>query len=149
MWLMVSFSIPSLMLWSYGTADTELTVALERHDASTLLECSRHYQQYIQENLIEQVPTDPTEVSISTSCLFCFLCVITNCPSQFKDVGSLIAHEVPKEHADTERTDQETKHASHIQHTMPVRTEASTTATFIVDDNWMYLLLNLYFLKTY
>ena len=43
-------------------------------------------------------------------------------------------------------TDQEMKHASHIQHTMPVRTEASMSATFIVDDDWMYLLLNLYFL---
>ena len=130
MWLLVSFSIPSLMLWSYGTTGTELRIALERHDASTLLECSRHYQQYIQENLVEQVPTDPTEVSISTSCLFCFLYVITNCPSQFKDVGSLIAYEVPKEHADTERTDQETKHAFHNQHALHGQGEASTSATF-------------------
>ena len=30
----------------------------------------------------------------------------------------------------TEITDQETKHASHTQHTMPTRGEASTSATF-------------------
>ena len=45
--------IPSLMLWSYGTTGTELRVAPERHDASTLLERSRHYQQYIKENFLE------------------------------------------------------------------------------------------------
>ena len=140
---MVSFFIPSLMLWSYGTTGTELRVALERHDASTLLECSRHYQQYIQENLVEQVPTDPTEVSISTSCLFCFLCVITNCPSQFKDVGSPITDEVMDEQADTkktrtEMTDQETKHASHIQHTMYVRSEASMNNISLLDRSMYY-----------
>ena len=122
----VCFSILSSMLQRCGTTGTEL----ERHHTSTLLELSRHYQQYIQENLLEQVPTDPTEVSISTSCLFYFLCVITNCPSQFKDVGSLVTDEVPEGHADTERTDQETKHASHIQHAMPGQGEASTSATF-------------------
>ena len=67
MQLLVCFSIPSLMLWRCGTTGTKLRVATERHDASTLLEHSRHCQQYIQENLLEQVPTDPTEVNLSTS----------------------------------------------------------------------------------
>ena len=62
--------IPSLMLWSYGITGTELRVAPERHGVSTLLESSRHYQQYIQENLLEQVPIDPAETNPSTSCLF-------------------------------------------------------------------------------
>ena len=78
--LHVCFSIPSLMLWSYGTTGTELRVALERHDASTLLERSRYYQQYIQENLLEQVPTYLTKVNLSTSYPFCFLCVTIDCP---------------------------------------------------------------------
>ena len=149
----VCFSIPSSMLWSYGTTCTELRVAPERHNALTFLERSRHYQQYIQENLVEQVPMDPAEVNLSTSCLFYFLCAVIDYPSQFEDAGLPIADEVIDEQAntrriETERTDQEMKHASHIQHTMPVRTEASTSATFIVDDDWMYLLLNLYILKT-
>ena len=129
----VCFSIPSSMLQRRGTTGTELRVAFERHNASTLLEHSHYYQQYIQENLIEQVPTDPAEVNVLTSCLFYFLCAVIDCPSQFKDIGSLIANEVMDEQADTkrtetERTDQEMKHTSHIQHTMPVRTEASTSA---------------------
>ena len=131
----------------------ELGAALEGYDASTLLEHSHHYQQYIQENLLEQVPTDPATVNLSTSYPFYFLCVVIDYPSQFEDAGLPIADEVIDEQAntrrtETERTDQEMKHASHIQHTMPVRIEASTSATFIVDDDWMYLLLNLYFLKT-
>ena len=64
--------IPSSMLWSYGITDPELRVALEGYDALTLLEHSRHYQQYIQENLLEQVLTNPVEVNLSTSCLFIF-----------------------------------------------------------------------------
>ena len=55
--LHAGFFIPSLMLWSYGITGTELRITLERHDALTLLERSRYYQQYIQENLPEQVPT--------------------------------------------------------------------------------------------
>ena len=145
----VYFFIPSSMLQRCGTTGTEF----ERHDTSTLLEHSCHYQQYIQENLLVQVLTDPAEINLSISCVFYFLCVVIDCPSQFEDVGSPVADEVMDEQADTkrtetERTDQEMKHASHIQHTMPIRTEASTSATFIVDDDWMYLLLNLYFLKT-
>ena len=65
--LHVYFSIPSLMLWSCSTTGTKLRIAL---DASTLLEHSRHYQQYIQENLLEQVLTDLAEVNLSTSYLF-------------------------------------------------------------------------------
>ena len=135
MQLLVCFSIPSLMLWSCGTTGTKLRVAPKRHDASTLLERSRHYQQYIQENLVKQVPIDPAEVNLSTSYLFYFHCVVINCSSQFKDVGLLVADEVMEEQADTkktrtEMTDQETKHASHTQYTMPARGEASTNATF-------------------
>ena len=126
----VCFSIPSSMLQRYGTTDTELRVAPERHDASTLLERSRHYQQYIRENFVEQVPTDPAEVNLSISCLFCFLYVVTDCPSQFEDDGLPIADEVMEEQTDTEkteteRTDQETKHAFHTQHAMSVQSEAS------------------------
>ena len=42
-----------------------------------------------------------------------FLCVAIDCPLWFKDVGSLIADEVTEEQADTERSDQEMKYASH------------------------------------
>ena len=112
MWLLVSFSIPSLMLWSYGTTGTELRVPLERHDALTLLEHSRYYHQYIQENLLGQVLTDPAE-----------------------DVGLPITDEIMEEQTDTRRTeteitDQETKHASHTQHTMPARGKVSMSITF-------------------
>ena len=50
-------------------------MALEGYDASTLLEHSHYCQQYIQENLLEHVPTDPDEVNLSTSFPFYFLCV--------------------------------------------------------------------------
>ena len=101
----------------------ELRAALKGYDASTLLEHSHYYQQYIQKNLLEQVPTDPAEVNLSTSYLF-FL---------FSLCCSSIADEVMDEQADTRRTeiemtDQETKHASHTYYTMPARGEASTNA---------------------
>ena len=64
--------IHSLMLWSYDIISPELRVALEGYDASTLLERSHHYQQYIQDNLLEQVSTGATEVNRSTSCPFLF-----------------------------------------------------------------------------
>ena len=110
------------MLWSCGTTGTELRVAPERHDALNLLERSCHYQQYIQENLLEQIPTDPTKVNLSTSYPFCFLCVTIDCPLQFEDVGSPITDEVMEEQTDaekteTERTDHKREHASHTQHT--------------------------------
>ena len=89
--LHVCFFIPFLMLQSYGTTCTELRVALEGYDVLTLLEHSCHYQQYIQENLLEQVPTYPAEVNLSTSCPFYFLCIAIDYPLQFEDVGSLIA----------------------------------------------------------
>ena len=44
----------------------ELRVTLEGYDTSTLLEHSRHYQQYIQENILEQVPTGTAEVYTPT-----------------------------------------------------------------------------------
>ena len=139
----VCFSIPSSMLWSYGTTCIKLRVAPERHDTSTLLERSCHYQQYIQENLIEQVPTDLAEVNLSTSYPFCLLYVITDYHSQFEDVGLPIADEVMEEQADTkktrtEMTDQEIKHASHIQHTMHVRSEASMNDISLLDRSMYY-----------
>ena len=138
----VCFSILSSMLQSCSTTVTKLRVAPERHDALTLLEHSRHYQQYIQENLIEQVPTDPAEVNLSTSYPFYFLYVTINCPLQFEDVSSPVADEVMKEQTDAERTetewtDQEMEHASHTLYAIPVQNKASTSATF--DD---VLLLN-------
>lgn len=66
--------IPSSMLWSCSMTGPELRVALEGYGVSTLLERSRHYQQYIQENLLEQVPTDPAEVNPSTFCPLFSLC---------------------------------------------------------------------------
>ena len=136
--LHVCFSIPSSMLWSYGTTCTELRVAPERHDTSTLLERSCHYQQYIRENFVEQVPTDPAEVNLSTSYFFYFLFVVIECPSQFEDAGSPVADEVMDEQVDTgktetERTDQKREHASYIQHTMHVRSEASMNNISLLD----------------
>ena len=49
----IPFPIPSSILWSYSLTGPELRVALEGYDAATLLECSRHYQQYIRENILE------------------------------------------------------------------------------------------------
>ena len=91
----VCFSILSSMLWSYGTTCTEPRVALERHDALTLLDRSCHYQQYIQEDLLEQVLTDLA--TVASQHLVLFLCVVTDCPSQFEDVGSPVADEVMEE----------------------------------------------------
>ena len=59
---LVPFPIPSLMLWSCSLSGLELRVALEGYDALNLLERSCHYQQYIWENILEQVPTGATEV---------------------------------------------------------------------------------------
>ena len=50
------------MLWSCSLSGPELRVTLEGYDALTLLERSRHYQQYIQENILEQVRTGAAEV---------------------------------------------------------------------------------------
>ena len=58
----IPFHIPSSMLWSCSLTGPELRVALEGYDALTLLERSRHYQQYIRENILEQVPTGVAEV---------------------------------------------------------------------------------------
>ena len=49
----------------------KLGATLDGYDVLTLLERSRHYQQYIQENLLDQVPIDPAEVNLSTSYLLC------------------------------------------------------------------------------
>ena len=43
----IPFCIPSSMLWSCSLSGPELRVAFEEYDTSTLLERSRHYQQYI------------------------------------------------------------------------------------------------------
>ena len=54
--------IPFLIHWSSDLTGPELRVALEGYDASTLLECSRYYHQFIEENLLEQIPTNLEEV---------------------------------------------------------------------------------------
>ena len=69
----VPFPIPSSMLWSCSLTGPELRVALEGYDASTLLERSHHYQQYIQENILEQVPTGAAEVCFFDILFFSFL----------------------------------------------------------------------------
>ena len=72
----VPFPIPFSMLWSYSLSGPKLRVALEGYDALTLLERSRHYQQYIRENILEQVPTGAAKVYPSTPCSFCFLYLV-------------------------------------------------------------------------
>ena len=72
----VPFPIPSSMLWSYSLTGPELRVALEGYDASTLLEHSHHYQQYIQENILEQVPTGAAEVCFFDILFFSFLYLV-------------------------------------------------------------------------
>ena len=73
----MTFPIPSSMLWSCCLTGLELWVTLEEYDASTLLEHSRHYQQYIQENILKQVPTGATEVYSSPSySLFSLFCIL-------------------------------------------------------------------------
>ena len=72
----VPFPIPSSMLWSCSLSSPELRVALEGYDALTLLKRSRHYQQYIRENILEQVPTGTTEVYPSTSYSFSLFCIL-------------------------------------------------------------------------
>ena len=64
----IPFPIPSSMLWSYSLTVLKLRVSLEGYSASTLFEHSRHYQQYIQKNILEQVPTGTAEVCTSTFC---------------------------------------------------------------------------------
>ena len=73
----------------------ELLVALERYDASTLLEHSRHYQRYIQENILEKVSTSIAEVYSSPfySLFSLSLASCTNYHLQFEDVGSPVADE--------------------------------------------------------
>ena len=58
----VPFPIPSSMLWSCSLSGPELRVALEGYNALTLIERSRHYQQYIRENILKQVPIGIAEV---------------------------------------------------------------------------------------
>ena len=70
------FPIPSSMLWSYSLTGPKLRVALEGYDASTLLERSCHYQQYIQENILEQVPTCSAEVCFSASYSFTLVYIL-------------------------------------------------------------------------
>ena len=76
----------------------ELRVTLEGYDALTLLERLRYYQQYIQENILEQVPTGVVEVYSSVSySLFSLLASYTNYHLQFKEVGSSAVDEAMKE----------------------------------------------------
>ena len=63
----IPFSIPSSMLWSCRLTGPKLRVTLEGYDASTLLEGSCHYQQYIKENILEQVLTGAAKVCTLTS----------------------------------------------------------------------------------
>ena len=121
--------IPSSMLWSYSLTGPELRVALERYDASTLLERLCHYQQYIQENILEQVPTGATEVYTPTSySLFSLsLASCTDYHLQFEEVGSPTANEAMEEHANIERT--ETARTSHTQHAETVRGESLASTT--------------------
>ena len=125
----IPFPIPSLMLQRCSLTGSELRVALEGYDALTLLERSRHYQQYIQENILEQVPTGAAEVYTPTSCsLFSLsLASYTDYYLQFEEVGSPVADEAMEEQADTETT--ETARANHTQHVETVRGEplAGTT----------------------
>ena len=72
----VTFPIPSSMLWSGNLSGPELRVALEGYDALTLLERSHHYQQYIQENILEQVPTGAVDVCFSASFSFTLFCIL-------------------------------------------------------------------------
>ena len=73
----IPFPSPSLMLWSCSLTGPELRVTLEGYDASTLLERSCHYQQYIQENILEQVSTGAAEVYTLTSySLFSLFCIL-------------------------------------------------------------------------
>ena len=125
----IPFTIPSLMLWSCSLTGPELRVALEGYDALTLLEHSCHYQQYIQENILEQVPTGGAEVYTSTSySLFSLsLASCTDYHLQFEEVGSPIADEAMEEQADTERT--KTTRASHTHHAETVRGESSASTT--------------------
>ena len=108
---------------------SELRVALEGYDASTLLECSLHYQQYIQENILEQVPTGAAKVYTPTSYSLFFLSLIscTDYYLQFEEVGSPAADKAMEEQADTEKT--ETERASHTQHAETVYRESSTSTT--------------------
>ena len=87
------------MLWSCSLTGPELRVALEGYDALTLLECSRHYQQYIQENILEQVPTGVAEVYTPTSySLFSLsLASYTDYHLQFEEVGSPATDEAMEE----------------------------------------------------
>ena len=103
---------------------------MEGYDASTLLERSHHYQQYIQENILEQVPTGIVEVCALTSCSLFSLSLVscTDYHLQFEDVGSPATDKAMEEQADTKRT--ETARTSHSQYTEAVRGESSGGTTF-------------------
>ena len=104
-----------------------LRAALEGYEATTLLERSRNYQQYIRENLLEQVPTADAEVFFNIILPFMLLHPILTIIPQFEEVGSQTAGEAMEEHIDTERA--ETDRASPSQHTETVRGESSSGIT--------------------
>ena len=87
---------------------------MEGYDASNLLEHSCHYQQYIQENILEQVPIGAAEACALTSySLFSLsLASCTDYHLQFEEVGSPTTDEAMEEQTDTERT--KTMRANHF-----------------------------------
>ena len=58
-------SIPQSMLWSSSLNGSELRAALQGYDASTLVEQSSNYQQYIRENLLEYIFIGTVEVNFN------------------------------------------------------------------------------------
>ena len=72
----IPFPIPSSMLWSCSLTGPELRVTLEGYDALALLKHSRHYQQYIRENILEQVPIGAAEVCFFDILFFFLFCVL-------------------------------------------------------------------------
>ena len=86
----IPFPILFSMLWSYSLTGPELRVALEGYDASTLLEHSCYYQQYIQENILEQVPIGAAEVYTPTSYSLFFSASCTDYHLQFEESLQLV-----------------------------------------------------------
>ena len=58
-------SIPQSMLQSSILSGSELRAALQGYDASTLVEQSSDYQQYIHENLLEYIFVGAAEVNFN------------------------------------------------------------------------------------
>ena len=67
-------SIPQSMLRSSSLSGSELRAALQGYDASTLVEKTSDYQQYIHENLLEYIFTGAAEVSFNILSFYFLLC---------------------------------------------------------------------------